>query len=38
MTDLTSPPRTPAGLGWDAWILIAAVLLLMATLAALYWR
>lgn len=34
MATLTSPPRAPSGLTWDAWIVIAAVLLLVLTLTA----
>jgi hypothetical protein len=38
MATLTAPPKAPSGLTWDVWILIAAVLLLILTLAALYVR
>jgi hypothetical protein len=38
MADMTAPPRTPAGLDWAAWILIVAVLLLIATVVALFLR
>jgi hypothetical protein len=38
MATLISPPKAPTGLTWDVWILIAAVLLLILTLAALLVR
>lgn len=38
MATLTSPPRTPVQLDWAAWVLIVAILILMATLGALFLR
>ena len=38
MATLTSPPKAPRSLAWDVWIVIAAVLLLIVTLAAPYFR
>ena len=38
MATLTAPPKAPRGLAWDVWIVIAAVLLLIVTLAAPYLR
>jgi hypothetical protein len=36
MADATSPPRTPFGIGWSAWILIVAVLLILIAVLLLY--
>lgn len=38
MANITSPPRTPLGLDWAAWILIVAILILVATVGALFLR
>jgi hypothetical protein len=38
MATLAAPPKVPSGLTWDVWILITAVLLLILTVAALFFR
>ena len=38
MANLTSLPRAPFGLGWPTWVVIVAVLLVIAAAATLYLR
>lgn len=36
MPRVTAPPRTPLGIGWPTWVVIVAVLLIIAAAAVMY--